>query len=216
MTPALEIAEMSHGFGDSALFRNFSMSLPAGGQRLLLGPSGSGKSTLINLVCGFLKPRSGVIRIAGETISHGSEGQRDAIRKRHVAVVFQSLRLVSALSVVGNLQLASKLAGTSASSLEISHLLGELGLGDKASSRPYRLSQGEAQRAAVARALIARPSLLIADEPTSALDDANAEIVVNLLRRLASGHGTSLLVATHDARLLPFFDTAIELEGQAA
>ncbi|WP_246021537.1 ABC transporter ATP-binding protein [Alteraurantiacibacter aquimixticola] len=216
MNALLQIDEVSHDFGGPALFHNFSMTLPMGGQCLLVGPSGSGKSTLINLICGFLKPRSGEIRIAGEAISQGAEAARDAVRKRHVAVVFQSLRLVSALSVAGNLQLAARLAGRAASQTDIALLLDELGIGEKANARPHQLSQGQAQRAAVARALIARPSLLIADEPTSALDDANAARVADMLLRLASDHGTGLLVATHDVRLRPFFDKAIALEGVPA
>jgi len=213
MASPLEIEEVSFDYGGPDVFQNFSMTIAEQGQCLLLGPSGSGKSTLVNLVCGFLKPRSGFIRIAGELISSGSEPQRDAVRRRHLAIIFQSLRLVSALSVLGNLQLAARLAGRSVSRAEVSALLEELDIVDKASAKPHQLSQGQAQRAAIARALIVKPDLLLADEPTSALDDANAERVANLFRQMTKDHGTSLLVATHDARLRTHFSTVLDLNG---
>lgn len=212
MNQVLQIEDVSFGYGTDPVLRNFSLEMREGEQRLLVGPSGSGKSTLVNLICGFLKPRSGTIRISGEPISHGSEAARDAVRKRHVAVVFQTLRLVSALDVKGNLTLASRLAGKPAAKREVTTLLEELGLADKAAARPRELSQGEAQRAAVARALIAKPDLLIADEPTSALDQHNAWKVGRMLQQLARLHGTSLLIATHDTRLNEFFENVVELE----
>lgn len=214
--PALHIANIQHGYGEASILSEFNLSMAPGEHRLLIGPSGSGKSTLINLICGFLRPRRGTIHVAGKLISEGSEAARDAVRSAHIAVVFQALRLVSALDISANLLLAARLAGRRTSPSEALELLAELGIPDKAHARPHELSQGEAQRAAIARALIARPALLIADEPTSALDRANAENVGAMLLRLAEAHGTSLLIATHDDRLRPFFPAITELETPAA
>ncbi len=213
--PVLQLAGVAHRYGATAILTDFSLSMARGEHRLLIGPSGSGKSTLINLICGFLRPQEGIIRVSGEPISDGSEAKRDAVRKAHIAVVFQALRLVSALGVADNLVLAARLADRQPSRSEVHDLLDELGIADKAHARPRQLSQGEAQRAAIARALIARPALLIADEPTSALDRTNAETVAAMLLRLADVHGTTLLIATHDERLRPFFPRVTELDAPA-
>lgn len=213
--PVLQLAGIGYGYGATAILEDFSLSMARGEHRLLIGPSGSGKSTLINLICGFLRPQEGIIRVSGEPISEGREAKRDAVRKAHIAVVFQALRLVSALGVADNLGLAARLSDRRPSRSEIHALLDELGIAGKAHARPHQLSQGEAQRAAIARALIARPALLIADEPTSALDRANAETVAAMLLRLADAHGTTLFIATHDERLRPFFPRVTELEAPA-
>ena len=212
MTDLLAVNEVSFRYGGVPVVRDFSLHLRQGEHRLLIGPSGSGKSTIINLLCGFLTPTSGQIAIAGKPLSSVGESERDAIRKCHVGVVFQSLRLISALDVQGNLALAANLASRPVKASAIAHLLETLGIAAKARAKPRQLSQGEAQRAAIARALIVKPGLLIADEPTSALDPANAEKVARLLLALAANHGTSLLIATHDDRLAPFFPERIELQ----
>jgi putative ABC transport system ATP-binding protein len=143
--------------------------------------------------------------------------QRDALRRRTVGIVFQTLRLISALSLRDNLALAARLAGQPADGID--RLLGELNLSHRADARPRALSQGEAQRAAIARALVARPALLLADEPTSALDDANTARAAELLVRLAAEQGSTLLIATHDSRLKAHIPRTIQLaaaEGVAA
>jgi len=140
-----------------------------------------------------------------------NEAQRDGIRRRHIGVVFQTLRLVSALDLVANLQLAARLAGRPATRGEALALLDRLGLAGKARSLPRMLSQGEAQRGAIARALIAKPRLLVADEPTSALDDRNTQIISRLFRDLAEAEGATLVISTHDGRLRECIPEAIEL-----
>lgn len=187
------------------------MAIADGEHCLLIGPSGAGKSTLLNLICGFLTPLEGVVRVAGEEISRARERQRDAIRRRSIGVVFQSLRLVSALDVMANMLLAARLAERPVTRQAAREELARLGIADKADAMPSRLSQGEAQRAAIARALVTRPRLLIADEPTSALDDHNARAVIDLLLEVAATAGVTLVVATHDARLRERVGRTIEL-----
>lgn len=190
---------------------NLSFGVEAGQHTLLLGPSGSGKTTLIYLICGFLTPTGGRILFEGEDIAAMSQAKRDAFRRRHIGIVFQTLRLISALSLQDNLLLAQKLAGRRRDAAAIAGLIDRLGLSARAKALPDQLSQGEAQRAAIARALIAQPKILIADEPTSALDDSNTAIVLQLLRETADASGATLLIATHDSRLKSAFSNTIHL-----
>lgn len=175
---------------------------------LLLGPSGSGKSTLLNIICGLQSADSGWVSIGSEAISP-SNG--DVIRKRNMGIIFQTLRLVSALSVKANLALAQKLQNGSTDPAMIDQTLERLGIANRAKARPFELSQGEAQRAAIARALVVRPKILIADEPTSALDHANTQTVAELLLEAANDAGATLLVATHDDRLKAHFERTLTL-----
>jgi putative ABC transport system ATP-binding protein len=151
------------------------------------------------------------VKVAGQDLSRLSQARRDDVRRANIGVVFQTLRLVSALSVRDNLLLAQKLAGKPKNGADVDGLLNRLGIAHRANAKPARLSQGEAQRAAIARAVVAKPALLIADEPTSALDDANTERVVDLLKETAQAQGSALLIATHDARLRSHFARTVEL-----
>ncbi len=207
----LQLAGLRHGYGDRRLFDGLDLRLRKGEHRLLLAPSGTGKTTLINLVSGLLTPDAGDVLVCGETMSGASALKRDDLRRRHIGVIFQTLRLVSALSLRANLRLAQKLAGQPADDAAIEQLLHAVGLAHRAYDKPRKLSQGEMQRGAIARALIGKPALLIADEPTSALDDANAERVAKLLLDSADANGSTLLVATHDARLQAFIPAALRL-----
>jgi len=207
---------VSAHYGARSVLTNFNFSLEEGGQALLLGPSGSGKTTLIYLICGLLSPHAGAVRVAGQDLSKLAQAQRDDVRRANIGVVFQTLRLVSALSVRANLLLAQKLAGKARNAADVDALLARLDITHRSHAKPAALSQGEAQRAAIARAVIAKPALLIADEPTSALDDANTQRVVELLKETAQAQGSALLIATHDARLRSHFARAVELAGGGA
>lgn len=207
----LRIDGLGHRFGDRVVFDNYRLNLGRGEHRLLLGPSGAGKTTLVNLITGLLTPNAGEIDIDGEAMTGRSAAQRDDLRRRKIGIVFQSLRLVSALDVHANLALAQRLSGVTLDRSAIDGLIEAVGLSHRVHARPRDLSQGEAQRAAIARALIARPALLIADEPTSALDDASMERVAQLLIDTANAQGSTLLIATHDARLRAFIPDTILL-----
>lgn len=211
MSHVLEISGLTFRYGGRAVLDGFDLIQEAGEHRVLLGPSGSGKTTLINLIAGLLTPQHGRIAIDGESIGDLPAAKRDDLRRRKIGVVFQTLRLVAALDVTANLLLAQRLAGQLPDRSEAQALLAELGLTHRAHARPRELSQGEAQRAAIARGLVARPRLLIADEPTSALDDRNAERVARLLIDTANTHGSTLLVATHDARIKVFIPDTVTL-----
>ncbi len=185
-----------------------------GRQALLLGPSGSGKTTLLNLLAGLSRPTAGAVAVGGRDLAGMPAAARDRFRGREIGIVFQSLHLVGALSVAGNLRLARYLARLPAAEADIERLLDALDLAGRAAARPADLSQGEAQRVAIARALVNAPSLLLADEPTSALDDANCERVVALLRRQAAARGATLVIATHDVRLKDVFPQRLDLPAR--
>ncbi len=178
---------------------------------LVLGPSGSGKTSFLHVLAGLRLPEAGRVSIVGQDLGALRETRRDALRGRRIGYVLQTLHLVSALSVLDNLRLAAFLAGNRVPETELRSLLKDVGLEDRANARTFELSQGEAQRVAIARALVNRPVLVLADEPTSALDDRSARSVLDLLLKTTSERGAALVVATHDARLLPFFSQRLEL-----
>jgi putative ABC transport system ATP-binding protein len=133
------------------------------------------------------------------------------LRRETIGMVFQTLRLIPALTLRQNLSLAQTLARGRSDAAEAATLIARVGLAHRADARPRELSQGEGQRAAIARALAARPKLLVADEPTSALDDANATTMVDLLLESAAAQGSTLVIATHDRRIRDRFAHTLEL-----
>jgi putative ABC transport system ATP-binding protein len=189
--------------------------LEAGAAGLLLGPSGSGKTTLLNVLAGLIRPSAGSVKIDGQDIAAQSGAKLDKFRGARIGVVFQTLRLIRALSVRDNLALAMRLSGAKPDAARIAQTLERLGIGALASAKPARLSVGEGQRAAIARAVVSQPALLLADEPTSALDDANAEAAIGLLLEEAAACGATLVIATHDQRVKDRFAQKLVLEKRA-
>ncbi|MFM7403416.1 MAG: ABC transporter ATP-binding protein [Erythrobacter sp.] len=214
----LTVRDLGKAYAGRTVLSDVSFTAAPGERLLLLGPSGSGKSTLLNCLCGLQRPDTGAVMLGAETIASAqSTAQADALRRRHFGIVFQTLRLVSALNVRANLALAQKLQNGTSDARAIDRVLERLGIADKADARPHELSQGEAQRAAIARAAVVQPAVLVADEPTSALDHDNAAAVAALLTELAEETGATLIIATHDDRLRPHFARTLTLaEGRLA
>ncbi|NBB26291.1 ATP-binding cassette domain-containing protein [Porphyrobacter sp. SLTP] len=214
----IAVRDLAKAYAGRDVLSGVNFNAAPGERLLLLGPSGSGKSTLLNCLCGLQRPDHGVVTLDGATmVSSRSTTAADTLRRRHFGIVFQTLRLVSALSLRANLTLAQKLQTGSTDKPAIDRMLDRLGIVHRADARPHQLSQGEAQRAAIARALVVRPAILVADEPTSALDHGNATRVAALLIELAEETGATLIVATHDDRLRPHFPRTLTLqEGQLA
>lgn len=182
---------------------------------LVTGPSGSGKTTLLHIVAGILRPSFGEVLVAGQPLPKLRTRALDRFRGRHVGVVLQQLHLVDSLDVRDNLRLAQYFGGFPVDRTRIDEVLAGLGLEAHARKYPHELSFGQAQRVAVARAVVNRPTLLLADEPTSNLDDAHALRTVELLEAQASACRATLLVATHDSRVRARF-TNQYLLGEAA
>jgi putative ABC transport system ATP-binding protein len=190
------------------------LALEEGRKLLLLGPSGSGKTTLLSVIAGLLPPdKDGSVLFAGQDLYRLAPRLRDRLRGREFGFVFQALHLLPSLTLRQNIALAAALSGAKTDNERVDSLLSALGLADKAHRRPDALSQGEQQRAAIARAVLNRPRLIIADEPTSALDDANAAAVMALLERQSAETGAALLIATHDSRIAGHFDRVLDLGG---
>jgi putative ABC transport system ATP-binding protein len=207
----LKVGGLKHRIGGRVVLDAPDWRQAAGDHSLILGASGSGKTTLINIVAGLVTPSEGSVVVDGSPMSALPPVRRDALRRRTIALVFQTLRLIPALSVRQNMALAQRVARGVGDAAEVERLIAAVGLKHRADARPRELSQGEGQRAAIARALAVRPKLLIADEPTSALDDANASAMVDLLLAAADETGATLLIATHDGRIRNRFARTVEL-----
>jgi lipoprotein-releasing system ATP-binding protein len=187
------------------------VNINVGQHTLLLGPSGSGKTTLLNAIAGLQTVKSGTVMFGEVNLASLAGHERDHIRGQKMGLVMQKLHLISALTVRANLALAMKLAAVEVNPQLINDTADALNIGDKLDRYPRQLSQGEAQRAAIARSLVNRPQLVLADEPTSALDDANAEAAISLLLAQATQHNATLIVATHDARIKAHFSNVVTL-----
>ncbi len=176
-----------------------TFSVAAGDFTAVVGASGSGKSTLLNLAAGIDVPTDGDVMLGRARLNRLSERDRTLLRRRHVGFVFQFFNLIPSLTVVENLRLPLDLCGVRRSDARERALdaLADVSLEDRATDYPDTLSGGEQQRVAVGRALVHRPSLILADEPTGNLDAGAGDNVLSLLRRLGEQHGAAILMATH-------------------
>jgi putative ABC transport system ATP-binding protein len=179
-----------------------SLKIEGAEQVSLIGTSGSGKTTLLHMIAGILSPDQGQIIFKGDgaevDITRLTEAQRDIFRGRHIGYVFQTHHLLSGFTALENVLLGMSFTGRSPDRAWARHLLEEVGLKDRLSYRPEKLSVGQQQRVAVARALANRPQLVLADEPTGALDTRNAQQVLALIRGLCREINASLLLVSHD------------------
>ena len=195
-------------------FRFPDIDCRKGEHLLVMGPSGCGKTTLLHLIAGLLRPDKGSVRINDVDITTLTASRLDRVRGTQIGVVFQTPHFIRSLTVAENLLLPGYLNRIKEDRKRVDELLAQLNIGAKAGAKPHELSQGELQRLSVARALVNRPSLILADEPTSSLDDENCEKAISLLRQQAEATGVTLVVITHDKRLLSIFDNTIRLQMQ--
>ncbi len=207
----LEIRDLRHDYAGRTVLSVPAWDVPKGEASVVLGTSGSGKSTLLAAISGLLRPTAGRIRVAGDEVTSLSPVARDAFRARCVGLVPQTLHLIGVISVRDNLRLAARIAGGAIDEAWIDACLATLGIDALARRRAADLSVGEAQRVAIARAVVNRPALVLADEPTSALDDASCARALTLLLEHSAAAGATLVVATHDRRVLPHFARRLEL-----
>jgi len=194
------------------VLKDASLEVGEGEFVAIRGRSGSGKSTVLNLVAGIDQPSSGEIYFAGQALSRLGAHERTLLRRDHVGFVFQFFNLIPTLRVLENVLLPAELSGRD-EARRASELLERVGLADRASSFPDRLSGGEQQRVAIARALVCDPRLVLADEPTGNLDDATGATVMGLLDALTRRAGKTLLLATHSREIAALADRVLTIEG---
>ena len=193
---------------------DINLDVASGSIQLLMGPSGSGKTTLLSILGGILTPTSGSVRLLGQEITQMSRSQLAKFRLQNIGFIFQGFNLFPALTAIENVEIALTMKGLGdrAAHLEATNLLEQVGLANKAKSLPSELSGGQKQRVAIARALSGSPSLIMADEPTAALDSHSGHAVIDLLRRLAKERGHTVLIVTHDPRIMDVADRVTYVE----
>jgi len=215
--PAVEARALSrvYGSGDARVeaLREIDLRVEPGRFVAVMGPSGSGKSTLLHLLGGLDAPTGGSILIGGEDLSRLNDDQLTLLRRRRIGFIFQAFNLLDVLSAVENVALPLLIDGMSEAAAHADALaaLTLVGMAERRDHFPGRLSGGEQQRLAIARALVMRPLLLLADEPTGNLDSGNSDQVMALLRGLVDKQGQTILMVTHSARHAALADRLIHL-----
>jgi putative ABC transport system ATP-binding protein len=217
MSTLLEARAVSLSYGPTRALDAVSLRVEAGSRIALMGPSGCGKSSLLHCLCGVLLPDHGQVVLDGTDLSGLSEAARSRLRLEKYGVVFQFGDLVPELTLVENVALPLELLGRRRR--EAQHralaLLDELGVADVARSRAGTVSGGQAQRAAVARALVHEPEVVLADEPTGALDSTSSELVLDAMTALTRRIGATLVVVTHDHVVASHLDELVVMRDGA-
>lgn len=209
----VEMAFQSGRHSDRVL-KGIDWEIPFGDVQLLMGPSGSGKTTLLSILAGLLKPTTGNVYLLGQKITTMSRSKLAQFRQQNIGFIFQGFNLFGALTAAENVEVVLNIKGIRgrAAKSQAQALLEQVGLGDKANHKPSDLSGGQKQRVAIARALAGNPPLIMADEPTSALDSYSGHSVTDLLRKLAKEQGATVLIVTHDSRLIDVADRVAYME----
>ncbi|MFC7550604.1 ABC transporter ATP-binding protein [Plantactinospora sp. GCM10030261] len=210
-TPLLSAENLRKSFGATPALRDASLAVTAGELVAVMGPSGSGKSTLLHCLAGIVRPDAGSVRYAGHDITTMSDAGRSALRRRDFGFVFQFGQLVPELTCLENVALPLRLerARRRAAEERAAAWLDRLEVADVAGKRPGELSGGQAQRVAVARALVTGPRAIFADEPTGALDSLNGERVMRLLTDAARESGAAVVLVTHETRVAAYADREV-------
>ncbi|NEP19261.1 MAG: ATP-binding cassette domain-containing protein [Leptolyngbya sp. SIO4C1] len=212
---AVEIQHLSYAFGSGELSKqvlfDISLNLPRGQIVILTGPSGSGKTTLLTLIGALRTLPAGSLKVNGQELVGLGNAALVQVR-RDIGFIFQAHNLFESLTASQNVEMAVELTGQFGSKRDQAvNMLSKLGLADRVDYKPKSLSGGQKQRVAIARALVNHPKLVLADEPTAALDKKSGRDVVNLLHQLSREEGCTVLMVTHDNRILDVADRLINL-----
>ncbi len=219
--PIIEATSVSKTLGSGAgrvqALKSVNLSLAAGELAVLMGPSGSGKTTLLSVLGCLLTPSQGRVWVRGVATDGATAERLAGIRRQHIGFVFQSFHLFPTLTAAENVRLALDVRGERGAKAKAKarEVLASLGLAHKSAAFPRDLSGGEQQRIAIARAIVAEPSVILADEPTAALDTGNGQAIMTILSTIARSRNHAVLVVTHDARLLGFADRIMYIEDGA-
>lgn len=214
----IQISSLNHSFGKGALRKqilfDITTEIPRGEIVIVTGPSGSGKTTMLTLVGALRATQEGSVRVLGEEMRGAKPKTLEKVRQQ-IGFIFQQHNLLNALTAVQNVELGLRVRGKiSRTDLRrrAVEMLASVGLADRLNYKPEQLSGGQRQRVAIARALVSEPSMLLADEPTASLDKNSGREVVDLMKALAKKQGTTILLVTHDNRILDIADRIIHLE----
>lgn len=204
----------TYGKGDSAVVavNNIDLTINKGQFTAIVGTSGSGKSTLMHLLGGVDNPTSGKVYIEGEDIFALKDEKRSIFRRRKIGFIFQEYNLIPILTVEENIVMPVLLDGNKVDKIEVDELLERLGLADRRNHLPSQLSGGQQQRVAIGRAIINRPSIILADEPTGNLDKRNSEEVINMMFEAVRDRNETLVIVTHEMDIAAMADRIIHLE----
>jgi putative ABC transport system ATP-binding protein len=216
--PVIFIENLDHYFGSGQLQKqvlfNINLEINAGEIVIMTGPSGSGKTTLLTLVGGLRSAQSGSLRILGKELCDASSKQLTQARRNN-GYIFQAHNLHGSLTAIQNVRMGLEVQGKISPQEMLKrsqHILEEVGLGDRLHYYPDNLSGGQKQRVAIARALVSQPKIVLADEPTAALDKQSGRDVVELMQKLAKEQNCTILLVTHDNRILDIADRIIYME----
>jgi len=213
---AIKGVEMALQSGRQVLhiIQGVDWEIPGGNIQLLMGPSGSGKTTLLSILAGLLTPTQGKVYLLGEEITKLSRSKLARFRLQHIGFIFQDFNLFPALTAAENIEVVLNIKGIKGrvARHQAQALLEQVGLADKSKQKPRDLSGGQKQRVAIARALAGHPQLIMADEPTASLDSASGHAVMELLRKLAKEEGATVLIVTHDPRIIDVADRVAHLD----
>ncbi len=189
------------------VLRGIDLRVPAGAFHAVMGPSGSGKSTLLNVLAGLLPPDAGEVAVAGQSLIGLSDRELTLLRRRKVGIIFQDCNLIPTLTVSENIALPALLDGRTLPEARLAQLLEGVGLTNRRDQPADRLSGGEAQRTAIARAFASEPGIILADEPTGNLDSPAARDFCATLTRLNKALGTAILLISHDPQVAAAAET---------
>lgn len=205
----IKLTHVEQTYGEMRILQDVSFEAKTGELIALVGPSGSGKSTLLQLLGLLQSPSDGMIQFDGRPVVDSSDEGRRRMRLEEIGFIFQESHLVPFLTAAEQLELVAEEAGRT---IDAAAQLDVFGLRDRRNHLPHALSGGERQRVAIARALVNDPRLVLADEPTASLDYENAQLVMQLLQQQAHEHGKTVLVITHDERMLTYCDRILRME----
>ena len=209
----VDLRDVHLSYRSDPALRGVSLRIADGESVAIMGPSGCGKSTLLHVLAGVLVPDRGEVRVLGEDLAALSDRERARLRLSRMGMVFQFGDLISELTLRENLALPLQLLGGRPEGVRsrVAAMLERLGLTEVADRRAAQVSGGQAQRAAVGRALVHQPALLVADEPTGALDTVTADVVMQALIETAAEQSTALVVVTHDNRVAAYLDRLVTM-----
>ena len=214
----ISVRGLNHSFGKGSLRKqilfDITTEIPRGEIVIVTGPSGSGKTTMLTLVGALRSAQEGSVRVLGQELCGAKPATLEKVRKQ-IGFIFQQHNLLGALTAVQNVELGARVTGKTKRAVirkRAVQMLEAVGLGDRMNHHPEQLSGGQRQRVAIARALVGEPAMLLADEPTASLDKKSGREVVDRMKFLAREHGTTILLVTHDNRILDIADRIVHLE----